>query len=321
MDSRTASYTAANAFPFKLCLDPEFATGRIPPRHVQLSLTNVCNMACSFCSCGERDRSLELPTAEAEAALRSFAELGTRAVTITGGGEPLLHPGISSIIQAATDAGIRAGLVTNGMALDDFSREAMRRLTWCRVSCSDEVDNRILEPKVRRAAADSPEVDWAFSYVVVREHRPENLARYLRLAEELRFTHVRVVSDLVDLEGAPPMVLVRELVRNAGADDRLAIYQGRKSFEPGAPICLISLLKPVVGPDGGIFPCCGVQYAEREQTLDLPGSMRMGGLEDVGRIWRDQAAFDGSACVRCYYGEYNRALAVLTDNIRHREFV
>jgi hypothetical protein len=115
--------------------------------------------------------------------------------------------------------------------------------------------------------------------------------------------------------------LKRQVVDRGGVSDKLAIWQGRQHYFAGTPRCLISLLKPVIGADGMIYPCCGAQYAESVPAKDYPKSMVMGGVEDTNVIWDKQLAFDGSRCVKCYYEHYNSALAALVDDINHMQFV
>jgi hypothetical protein len=76
-----------------------------------------------------------------------------------------------------------------------------------------------------------------------------------------------------------------------------------------------------VGADGGIYPCCGVQYAQDPPGRDLISGMLMGGITDINRIWENQRHFDGAVCARCYYDNYNAALSLLSTDLSHEEFV
>lgn len=325
MDSRAASFTAANAIPWKIFRNADLMAsleaGRVEPIHVQLFPTNRCNLGCSFCSCANREKGDELEFVEIARLLENFRRLGAEAVTITGGGEPLLHDRISDIICHARELGIRPGLVSNGLKAGRLLDRAYKALSWGRWSCSDELLFGRVELALIYAANHGPDVDWALSYVLTRNFNPGNLAEFVGLANRLEFTHVRIVSDLTDLDGVPTMAEVKASLQERGVDDSLVIYQARKEYERGAKACWISLLKPVVGADGGIYPCCGTQYAEERQSLDMGDSMRMGWARDLRELWAAQKPFDGTRCVRCYYGAYNEALAAMLGPIRHAEFV
>ena len=87
------NFTAANTMAPKLIQCPQaIVDGKIRPYHIQLVPTNRCNANCSWCSFSKADRRLEMDIDEALEIIDYFAHLGTKAITITGGGEPTLHP-------------------------------------------------------------------------------------------------------------------------------------------------------------------------------------------------------------------------------------
>lgn len=301
-----ASFTAASVLPVKLfksrLLLESAKDGIIPPIHVQVNPTNKCNRKCQFCSCAKRDRGLELPISFFQKLIPHLASLGTKAVTITGGGEPLLYRDFDALIELCRIHGIQTGLVTNGDLLPLAKSDTLRKLTWCRISCSGappvEHVPWLLAPVIEGA----PDVDWAFSYVVDRNHSDDTLWRYVAFASAKKFTHVRIVSDMLSETEVPdPMPALRETGINL---DRV-IYQPRKEWTKGTRRCLISLLKPNIGPDGLVYACCGVQYARSKASLDYDQSMSMGPAMSLDKM----KAYDGSQCERCYYSQYNKALA------------
>ena len=316
------SYTAASTLPVKLLQNAfvinRIRAGYIPPQHVQLNPTNRCNLKCGFCSCSERDKKAELDLEQLLMVMANFQKFGCRSVTITGGGEPLLHPDIDALIKILHGLGIKVGLVTNGTQFNKFS--GYKNVTWCRISSSDD-----REPEwagILNAVQAGPEVDWAFSHVLTRTPDWPRLCRLVSFANKNDFTHVRIVGDLLDIELAAAQVnQARNHLYVQGIDDSRVIYQDRAEYVTGRERCGISLLKPVIGADGGIYPCCGVQYAQDPPGRDLVDSMRMGTLDDIDRIWKEQVAFDGSVCSRCYYDGYNSALELLSTPLCHAEFI
>ena len=317
------SYTAAGSIPLKLVrhstLERFRITKKIEPVHVQLCPTNKCNLRCEFCSCKNVDKDKELSFSKLTRIAANLKKLGTKAVTITGGGEPLMHDSISQIISLFNDLDIQVGLVTNGFLLDQLNQDAMSRLTWCRISCSDEIDFKgyLYEPM-----EEYKNVDFAFSYVVTEFFKPENLAAFIDYANKKNFSHVRVVSDLIDLDNVPSMEVVKNV--KSVVDDRKVIYQERREYTKGSKRCYISLLKPLVAADGKVYPCCGVQYASMYNGGDLsfPERMSMG---DASSFESLKSAlfepFDGSDCDKCYYEGYNEILAAIDGDIKHGEFL
>lgn len=317
------SFTAAETFPIKLFLNPSVVShvqdGYIPPIHVQLVLTNRCTLNCSFCSCATRDKDLELSYDTIDRMMTEFSELGCRAVTITGGGEPTIHPQFDRIVSRLhNELHIAVGLVTNGTTLNRIQPATWSKILWCRVSSDDD---RHLTDHYRYILTNGVEngknVDWAFSHVVTARPSYDIMADIVKFANVHKFTHVRFVSDLLDLQNVPPMTVVRNEMRKRGVDDGLVIYQGRQVYELGVKQCLISLLKPTVSADGLILPCCGIMYSSETPSRDFGSECSMGSIDRIKDIWKSQTCFDGSKCVRCYYGGYNNALASLMRKVNH----
>lgn len=317
-----ASYTSASAFPAKLMQSAivveKAHTGIIPPFHAQLIPTNRCNANCSFCSCKNRDRSLELPFEKACWIIETLHCMGCKAITVTGGGDPMVYPSINKLLVLGKIFDIEYGMVTNGIALDKLEAEATRALKWVRISCSSEVDRLDLH---RKNILRYPDIDWALSFVVGANVDRESLRKHIQFAADMpQVTHIRVVSDLIDLDNAPGMLqLESDLWRSC--DTSKAIWQGRQNYTAGTRDCRIGFLKPVIGPDGKIYPCCGVQYAHNQMDMDLPDSMTMCDARQMKAHWDEAVPFDGSKCFRCYYSHYNQALDMLSMRLQHENFV
>lgn len=321
-----ASYSAADSLPVKVLLNDKLLqeikdTRVIPPYHVQLIPTNKCNLSCGYCSCSDEDREVELDVREVKKIISELARLGTKSVTITGGGEPLLHSDIEDIIWMILDHSIKVGLVTNGMMLNAIG-SSVSGVTWCRISHSDdrEFDGKYYK-QLWSVVDNNPCVDWAFSYVVSPEPNLETISRVLEFANDNDFRHVRMVADLLQTDKVDLGKLRQRLEFNGVNDDRV-IYQSRNVPEHGGP-CYICCLKPVIGADAKVYPCCGVQYALDEPSRKLADVFCLGDAEDMERIVKQysETPFDGSICKRCYYGSYNRVLKLLFLKVEHADFV
>lgn len=85
-------------------------------KRVYLEITNVCNLACSFCPGTKRPKRFMSP-----------AEFRTLASRLAGHteylyfhvmGEPLLHPQLAELLAIAAELGFKICLTTNGTLLD-----------------------------------------------------------------------------------------------------------------------------------------------------------------------------------------------------------
>jgi hypothetical protein len=315
-----SSYTAADQFPVKMLKNRDVMgdirrLGRIPPHHVQFIPTNRCNLACTFCSCAAEDRSVEMTIADARRYILSLVQAGMKAVTITGGGEPLMHPDIVSILAEFHSYGIEIGLVTNGLLLHTIDPEALRLLTWCRISHDD---GRMFDPpyRVRLAAVrERVPIDWSFSYVVSKNPLISRIQRVINFADGLAFTHVRLVADLTDPD-AVPMDAVASDIYNIGN----VIIQRRNDPDTGRG-CYVAYLRPVIAADGSVYRCCGAQYALGNEVRGMPPELRMGHMDAFSDAMSLRTVNDGFQCACCYYGAYNRMLESLLQPIEHGNFV
>jgi len=113
------------------------------PAICDVSVTNVCNAACDFCGFS-RDKNLVGPRRyvdldEFSRALPILLKRQIRYMTFQGG-EPLVHPQIVSLTEAATRAGIACGLITNGWFLPRYI-EALAAAGLKRLLISIDSDN------------------------------------------------------------------------------------------------------------------------------------------------------------------------------------
>jgi MoaA/NifB/PqqE/SkfB family radical SAM enzyme len=82
-----------------------------------------CNLSCTYCNEYD-DFSDPVPIETMDRRIDKLAELGTAAITLSGG-EPLLHPEVERVIRRIRRHGIIAGLISNCYLM---TRERIERL-------------------------------------------------------------------------------------------------------------------------------------------------------------------------------------------------
>jgi hypothetical protein len=89
------------------------------PLHLQLELTNYCNLHCAVCPTGTGELTRRPQAMSPALAARVIDEVGPYLLTLTlwGWGESLLHPELGSILQAAAGQPAATLLSTNGACL------------------------------------------------------------------------------------------------------------------------------------------------------------------------------------------------------------
>ena len=128
-------------------------TGAVPvPVTLELDLTLECNDKCPRCVSGHARDDRHLPLSRIERLLVEASELGIQGLTLTGGGEPLMHPEIRGVLGLVRRSGLSAGLFTNGGLLSELgiARELVRTFRWVRVSLDSGSEEQFRRVRGRR---------------------------------------------------------------------------------------------------------------------------------------------------------------------------
>uniref|UniRef100_A0A6M3INT4 Putative radical SAM superfamily protein n=1 Tax=viral metagenome TaxID=1070528 RepID=A0A6M3INT4_9ZZZZ len=294
------NYCTADTFPGKLL----HAMLRRPlrPLHVRIYPTNRCNGSCSWCSYGNRDVRDELPVADVLAILGRLRGLGTGAVTFAGGGEPTVHPGIVTMIERAAAYDMAVGLVTNGIRVGHLS-DVAELISWVRVSArgADEVA-RVAALGARRAGV---------SFVYSSAGDDAALRDVLSASvDDDRISHVQIVQNIFDrnLSMDYPLSVAR-------TSPKIFVRQTRER-QAWRGTCWSSLVRPVIGADGYVYPCCSAQHSMDDDRKRLSEDMRM-------CWWEDFAADEPyeARCRNCFYTPYNRVLGAAMAEYADPEFI
>jgi MoaA/NifB/PqqE/SkfB family radical SAM enzyme len=113
------------------------------PIHVRLKPTNRCNHRCYYC-CYRNDKLYlsqlfrendEISWEKMKEIIVDFGRMGVRAVTFSGGGEPLCYPYFVEAVNKLFSLGIKVGVLTNGSLLKDKVAETLaKKADWVRIS-------------------------------------------------------------------------------------------------------------------------------------------------------------------------------------------
>lgn len=141
MEKKSTPYSNLKIFGHLEEIDKVKKGERIAPIYVRIKPTNRCNQNCYYCH--YRSPYLELdqyrPEDEIEREkmleiIQDFKDIGVKAVTFSGGGEPLLYPYIEETMKAVLDAGIDLSIITNGSLLVGEKAKLLSHAKWVRIS-------------------------------------------------------------------------------------------------------------------------------------------------------------------------------------------
>lgn len=114
---------------------------RCKPVYIRIKPTNKCNHNCNYChyrhsyvNLNEYNPMDEIPHDKMMEIISDMSDMGVKAVTFTGGGEPLLYTYIEEAMEKILEAGIDLSAITNGSMLKGRKAELLARAKWVRIS-------------------------------------------------------------------------------------------------------------------------------------------------------------------------------------------
>ncbi|WP_344033112.1 radical SAM protein [Streptomyces luteireticuli] len=267
--------------------------------------------------------STGLATHDAVRLLRGFADAGGRAVSFRGGGEPTAHPGYAAVCDAGHEAGLRLGLVTDGVRLGrpDVAECVASTHTWARVAFADDATLLDDVGRLRQSAID-PDFRIGFHYVIGARNRTGILraARAARGAgaHYIRFETAPGAHDgpgALDATAAPDataalteaaLLVTRDFEVHLAPHDRDHPANGR--FHR----CHYSRFTATVGADGHLYPCPQVRTDSHYRTGDVVADGWAEALDgDARAAWEATDPLGTERCGSCFYRPQNELLEQL----------
>lgn len=114
--------------------------------YIRLKPTNICNHHCSYCTYGSGDTEQQtdnrdsvghrdmIPWEKLQEIIADMGRIGVKAMTFSGGGEPLTYPHMVAAAKQVKAQGIDLSLITNGQLLQGKVAEEFYAAKWVRIS-------------------------------------------------------------------------------------------------------------------------------------------------------------------------------------------
>jgi len=287
--------------------------GRIsPPIYVRIKPTNQCNHRCFYCSydpsfeyvLSERlKREDEIPQEKMMEILDNFKEMGVKAITFSGGGEPLIYPHITEAMKKAHDYGIDLSIITNGQNLEGEKAEILKDARWVRVSldainretfekirnCPPIMFDKLIENLRNFAKIKSSKCEFGVNFVV-NDRNANQVYDAVKFFKEIGLNHIKLTPLYIPRNfheyHAPFKEKVIEQIKKAKQDfgDSFSIYDTYENdFTLGSvhgrryKKCPIMQIVPVIGADCGVYFCHDKSYTNN----GLLGSIKERSFKDL----------------------------------------
>jgi hypothetical protein len=299
----------------------DLRAGRKHPIVLHVMPTEKCNLRCEFCSvAGRGDR--ELAMGAIAYTIKTLHRIGLKAVIISGGGEPLLYPGINGLIAFCSAYGLEVGLITNGTLLaSHLEAESLSVLTWLRISMNSlDYLNYLVIPGLPKT------VTLGFSYIWHRGTEPMVLRAIRDKVRQYSPAYVRLLPDCNLPEAEFNMISneIDEFAASAGAP-----FFNQDKRPEQAQCCYLGAVHPVLYADEMIYPC---------DSLVLNGdgyfnpSYALCHYSDIEAFYSkpiDGSLMDVSKCPRCVFTRNNALLETImhgdelpkAQDVRHENFI
>ncbi|MBF0308874.1 MAG: radical SAM protein [Magnetococcales bacterium] len=316
----------------------------VAPVHIRIKPTNRCNHDCWYCAYKVSHLSLGETMAEKDAIpqgkmfriIDDVVAMGVKAVTFSGGGEPLIYKPLPECVERLAKGGVRVASLTNGANLKGRIAEAFARYgTWVRISIDAWDDDSYslarhiplgsftrVADNIRAFTSRSTACVLGISFIVTTDNHT-HLLEACRRFKDLGVNHVKVSGAVVANSGAennryhaPIKDEVRRQIDQALklSDARFSVinhyHELEERFDKHYTFCPFLQFLTVIGADLNVYTCQDKAYT----TSGLLGSIRERSFREFWFSEENRArlfAFDPSRSCHHHCVSHTKNLAIL----------
>jgi Fe-coproporphyrin III synthase len=268
----------------------------IAPVHIRIKPTNHCNHDCWYCAYKVGNLQLGADMVEADSIpkekmaeiVEDIISMGVKAVTFSGGGEPLLYKTLPEAIQRLGEGGVKVATLTNGTNLKGAMAQAFARYgTWVRISIDGWDDTSYAKARgikgkifsqivanMRAFTALESKCVLGVSFIVTPENH-QHLLEACTTFKEAGVNHVKLSGVVVANAGdennryhAPIMAGVSEQIMAAQRlnDENFTIinhyHELEERFDKSYTTCPFLQFLTVIGADCNVYSCQDKAYTK-----------------------------------------------------------
>ena len=246
----------------------QWLEGKPAPIHLGLCPTDLCPHDCPECNGGRSSENPATLTLEAlKEITKQFAQVGGKAVSMVGGGEPLMSHATVAALDYANWIGLSCGLITNGGVLRAGDEDRICSVCdWVRVSW--DAGSPEMYRKTHGASADwDTTVRNTERLAGVKNRRAMIGVSYL--LSKLTATEAVLAGQVADNVGADyiqfkpfdgdtfdPTETLAEVRRRLPDFTVVGFFQHERPAKRSYHRCHAMNFILEVGADGTMYPCC-----------------------------------------------------------------
>lgn len=272
-----------------------------PPVNVEIMLSNACQLHCKNCHFAHTHNGEKIDSGLMETILAELYVYGTRSITWTGGGEPLLHPKALTFFDTAK---MPQGIYTNGLHITPEAASVLRnKMTFVYVSLDSANAQAYLRDKQAdkfervcanvRLLAEQPGKATIGIGCLIDGTNIADAPEMIHIAKDMGANYIqfrpRIVFDIADKgHRAENTEWTMEAVRQLSAfnDDPFVICDVGRFAEYGQweghgyNMCYWCALQTCITPDGNVWECVNRAY----DPVSLLGNLHR---LSFSTIWRN----------------------------------
>lgn len=312
----------------------EILEGKMPyPVALEIDPTNKCSSNCAWCMFKNfrEEKGVSLPFRIVEGVL-SELKGETKAVTFTGGGEPLVHPKINDMMRTAKELQYQVGLVTNGDLLNGHIDTINETCRYVRVSLDagtkgthQKLHSPFNEDSFDLIFETLPDINTELGIAFLIH--PDNYKEIPLLCEKLQDTNVSYLQ-LRPCLGVDMKPEVADYVGDYLKDREFSfkVYLNLRRFDEvrfGRRFekCRATPLLGIIGADANVYLCCQMRGNKGFSI----GNLKKDSFEKVWNSSRHRKIIERinlDRCPPCRYANWNYLVEqVFLKDRMHRFFV
>ncbi len=348
MEEKASPYSNLKVFAHAAKLQAIKVRERTAPIYIRIKPTNLCNHRCYYCSYADSELGLRdgvqardsIPWAKMQEIIADLSSIGVKAVTFSGGGEPLLYPEIAASMQGVVDGGIDLSIITNGQLLKGEKAEVLRAAKWVRISMDAADADSYARIRGISAAAfgqvctnidhfasiKPPACELGINFVINHENASQ-VYEMAKMVRDLGVNHIkytaRISRDLHDYHRPFKEEAIEQLhqaqadlscpgfaVINKYEDD----FTFSTVFQRSYASCLVKELVTVIAADCKVYFCHDKAYVSSGEVGDLSQQSfkELWFAPDVVKRYQDFNARQ-ECCHHCVYDDRNILLNSFLD--------
>lgn len=275
--------------------------------------------------------------------------MGVKAIQITGGGEPTIHPQARQLIAYAQERGLDTALVTNGLNLERrIGAEVAMNLAWLRISVDAATPDTFAKVRpaykgdVERSKKNYENVIESIRWVVAlkratgskivigmgfvtQEENWKEMPAFVKLARDLGVDNVRISGaftpkgdayhasyreEALALEREAAALATPTFAVHARFAEKLDDLQARPDYKD----CWYQQFTTYIGGDGNLYRCC-VQAYNRHGLIG--NIAEAGGFKALWDSKLKQFKFNNFVASSCRFCQLNDRNKSIDDAIKN----